>query len=73
MTVSQWIQDGEAVIASVSVLMPADVQALFSLADRLLAAVATAVESPSPDGELTIEVDAEQAAAIAAEDAKFGK
>ena len=72
LTLDQWIADGRALLGVVDQYLPADVAALANLAGALVAAVAHAIEAPSPSAELTAEIDAEQAAIEAQAAAKFG-
>jgi hypothetical protein len=71
-TLTTWLQDGEA-IASVPVeaLLPADIASLVALGEKLLNSFVVEIVDPSANTVLQSEVDAEQTASAAVEDAKF--
>ena len=58
--------------APIEALLPADVASIVGAAEKLLNRFVSQLVSPDPNNVLGAEVDAEQTASAAAEDAKFG-
>ena len=72
-TLEAWLLDAEALAqAPIEALLPADTAALVAAAEKLLNRFVSQLVSPDPNNVLGAEIDAEQAASAAAEDAKFG-
>ena len=72
-TLEQWLIDAEALAqAPIEALLPADTAALVAAGEKLVNRFVSQLVSPNAGNVLGAEVDAEQAASAAVEDAKFG-